>query len=377
MIKLSIPNSIPNTRFFYHLVTLVSFATIPIIASVSPASATDYCQFYSNDDYTGSSKTFNLPQSGSLSGQNWGATSIRGIGKSELTSVVYENAESVRIRALDSDVVLYVFNGEHFDGEFQVLRASRGKEIKWRYGSMRNKIRSFICQRDDFIPANLSGLTEFMKNSLLPSYFIADPITAKIHEAVRSQKDRFYNGKIDLKYGRLSWSTRYNTCREIDCASPKTSQDKYRDYLKYSYKATGRLKADGKNYDMYITLWFQPKLKNGSLSFTEKAWKVDVSKWIWHKRISDGIASAVKSQYEGSGQELTNGFNETIRKTLGNTTGNTIITNNKRLVFSHPCNYYVQRVGYPGHTYTSFQIEEFCGGSTPVSVAAPGIRLLK
>jgi hypothetical protein len=371
------PRSTLNTRFFHRFITLAFFATIPVISSASSAIGADFCRFYSNNDWKGTSKTFDLPQSGSLSGNSWGATSVRGAGKSELTSAVYENAESVRIRAFDSDVVLYVFSGEHFDGEFQALRVNRGNERDWRYGSMRNKIRSFICQRDDFIPANLSGLTEFLKNSLLPSYFIADPITAKIHASVRSQKDRFYNGKIDLKYGRLSWTTRYNTCREINCASPKTPQDKYLDFLKYSYKATGRLKADGKNYDMYITLWFQPKLDKGSLTFTERAWKVDVSNWIWHNKIQDAIESQVKSQYDGLGQELTKGFQDTIRKTLGNSTGNTIINNNSRLVFSHPCNYYVQRVGYPGHTFTPYQIDNFCDGTTPVSVAAPGIRLLK
>lgn len=371
------PHSTFNTRFFHRFVTLALFATIPVISSASTAIAADFCRFYSNNNWTGKSKTFDLPQSGSQSGNSWGATSIRGAGKSELTSAVYENAESVRIRAFDSDVVLYVFNGDHFDGEFQALRVHRGNERDWRYGSMGNKIRSFICQRDDFIPANLSGLTEFLRNSLLPSYFIADPITAKIHDAVRSQKDRFYNGKIDLKYGRLSWTTRYNTCREINCASPKTPQDKYLDFLKYSYKATGKLKADGKNYDMYITLWFQPKLDKGSLTFTERAWKVDVSNWIWHSKIQDAIESQVKSQYDGMGQELTQGFQDTIRKTLGNSTGNTIISKNSRLIFSHPCNYYVQRVGYPGHTFTPYQIEKFCDGTTPVSVAAPGIRLLK
>jgi hypothetical protein len=171
----------------------------------SPATlAADFCKFYSNLNWTGSTKTYDLPDSESYSGYSWGAIGIRRIG-SELSSSatpVYKNAESVRIRAYDSDVVLYVFDGDHFDGKFQAVRVSKGNEAIWNYGSMRNAIRSFICQRDDFIPASFSGLTDFLKNSLLPSYVMADPITAMIHEAVLTQKSRFYS--ISLKRGRLS-----------------------------------------------------------------------------------------------------------------------------------------------------------------------------
>lgn len=356
-------------------------ALAPLV--ISGQASADHCAFFANDNFSGPNATYDIPNSGSHSGYSWGPTGVRRVG-SHLNSSgnpIYDNLESVEIRAQDSDVSLYVFEGAHMDGVFQAVRCRQGNTCRWRFGSMKNKTKSFICQRDDFVDTSnaLGAVAAVMSNSLIPSYLFADPMTAVIHEGVRTQRTRFYGNEIDLRRGRMSWSTSYNLCRIINCASLGDDEfrRRYRDYLQYSYRARGRLKADARNYDMDIDLWLQPRLVSGQLSFQERGWRVRVSSGIWSNFIRDQIADQVREQYQGLGARITNDVTSMVRGLLGTNVGNTILRNNTRLVFSHPCQYFLQRVGNPDHTYTSFQIENICGGTTPSVVASPGLRLLK
>ncbi len=365
-------------RAIVRVVTTLMVVSIALMTS--PVWAEDFCRFYSGNEWNGTSKNYPLASSGSLSGYNWGATSFRRTGKElkNTNSIVYKNAESVRIKAQKSDVVLYVFTGEHFDGKFQALRVKKGSSnFKWKFGSMRNKIRSFICQRDKFIPPSASAVSAFLNNHILPMSFIADSITAMVHERVKKEKKRFYS--ISLKRGRISWSTRYNICREINCSGDEnlTGRRKFKDYLKFSYKSRGKLKADGAKYDINVTLWFQPVLDHGELEFRQRGWKVKVSKHIWHKKIRDKVSASIRKEYDTFGKTLTNKVQKKIKDLLGNSTGGSLIKNNRQLLITHPCIYQVQRVGYADYTFSSSQIDNFCAGGTPTAVAAPAIRLLK
>lgn len=341
------------------------------------AEAADYCRFYSNSSYDGSVATYTLPDE--RFGKPYGAVSLRRTGAQlkDGPPAVYRNAESVRIRASESDIVLYVFEGDDFDGKFQAVRCGRGKTCRWRYGSMRNRIRSFICQRDDFV--STASLDELLENQLLPSYLLADPITAEIHDGVRTQRRRFLRDRIDLKHGRLFWSSSHDLCRTVRCVDGGEGEwrRKYRDYLRYSYEASGRLRLDGIRYTIRIDLWIEPVLVDGRLEFHERHWRVKVTGGAYAYRIRREIGKQVKARFPGLGADITSSLRRALRDVAGAEATHRLFSNNRRLVFSHPCNYYVQRVGYPGHTYSSFEVHNFCGGQTPAYAAAPGLRLLK
>ncbi len=363
--------------------SLFCAAAVALVSWATPSAASaDYCAFFAGNDWNGASSTYDLPSAGSdsYSGYSWGPVSVRRVGSmiDDAGNPIYDNLETVEIRAMSTDVSLHVYSGSHFDGTFQTIRCKKGSVCRWRYGSMKNNVRSFICQRDAFVDASAGAgaLTQVLQNSLVPSYLLADPITAQIHDGVKTQSHRFYS--LSLERGRMHWSTSYNLCREVNC--PEISEDwrrRYRDYLQYSYRARGKLKADAHNYDMDVKLWIQPRLSSGTLTFLQRGWSVNVSEWIWHELLEDKIADQVKVAYPSIGSQITSSVQSMLRSALGTSLGNTILNGNSRLVFSHPCQYFLQRVGYPDYTFSSYQISNFCGGATPVAVAAPGLRLLK
>jgi hypothetical protein len=318
--------------------------------------------------------TYNLPDS-SLSGRQWGSISIRRLSKH--LNPKAKNSNSLRISDDNSDLVLYRFKGDEFNDVFQALRVPKGQVYWWKYNA---NVGSFILQRDAFIDiqGNVAQLPlKLMQNHLIPTNMLADRITGVIHDSVKTQSGRFYS--LSLKRGRIEWDTVQGFSKYIDHSriSTPVNQWPYRDYLKYSYKATGRLKADAHNYDISITLWIEPMLDNGELVFAERGWRVYVSTWIWHNVIRNAIADQVKKQYTGLGSVITKQFTTALRDLLGDTPADTILKNNKQLVFSHPCIYDIQRVGYPDHAYTSDQMNNICGWTTPFGLLAPGIRLLK
>lgn len=352
---------------------------LPSTLLISSVAGADQCSFFSEPDFSGVSADYNLPRSGSHSGYAWGSTSVRMLGAdlNRPGNAVYENAESARVKAEDSDVVLYVYRGEDFDGMFQALRCSQGNTCDWRLGSMRNRARSFICQRDDLVhtPQNVS-MAEVLESDLLPTALFADPISARIHGKMKEGDNSFH--QLSLERGRISWSTEHNMCRTVQCQDPAAEgRRKYRDYLEYSYKARGKLKADGVNYELYIHLWVEPFLDEGKLRFAERGWSVNVRGGAYSKIVSDKLASAVRTEFNGLGDRFTADAQAVVQKVVGADKRIVLFNNNEQLIFSHPCNYFLQRVGAPDYEFSSQQVEDLCGGNTPVEVAAPGLRLLK
>ncbi len=340
----------------------------------------DGCTFYSGENWTGDSVRYEMPDR--PLGESWGSYSRRFTGENLRLPggrAIYDNLESVRIDSKGTGITLYVYTGENFDGTFQAIHVEQSDvPYKWNFGSMSNRVRSVICQRDERLNRGaglVNLLAGFENNHLIPTSIIADNLTASVHDAVNSQRHRFYNHRIDIKHGRIFWSTGHELCREISCTpEPKEWKRKYRDYLQYQYKSRGRLKADGANYDITVNFWIEPMLIDGILVFKERAWKVNVSNHIWHKRIKDNVAAAVKNQYDSLGDRLTLSVRRLVRDNLGE---DGVLEDNQQLIISHSCISIFERVGYPGHNYTQEQVENICSGTTPEVVAAPGIRLLK
>jgi hypothetical protein len=352
------------------------------LVHTAPASAQDKCEFFSGLDRTGDSVTYTLP-SENVAGQPWSNVSRRfeGANLKVHAPAIYSNLESVRITANDSDVTLYVYDGDNFDGRFQAVRFAQGGVHHWNFGSMRNRVKSIICQRDPRLPAGqqvVELLVGFQDNHLIPTSMLADAMTAEIHDLVRSERSRFYDNKIDIRQGRMIWDTAHELCKSVSCASINDEwRRKYWDFLRYSYKSRGRLKADGKTYTISIDIWIEPFLNDaGDLRFRVDAWKVDVSNWIWHNRIQDAVESRMRAAVPDIGNRLLTGLTETLDAAVGQQ-GADLLRDNDQLVFSYACNSLVDRVGYPNYNYTGLQINNICAGTTPEDVVAPGLRLLR
>jgi hypothetical protein len=348
----------------------------------SAGFAQDQCEFFSDKDQRGERVNYLLPDS-NVAGQSWSNVSRRfeGANLKVHAHAIYKNLESVRITAMNSDVTLYVYDGDNFNGKFQAVRVKKGNVGTWNFGSMRNRVRSIICQRDPRLPASngvSALLTGFPKNHMIPTSLLADSITATVHDAVKSQRKRFYHHRLDIKQGRIIWETGLEECRAVKCVSIQNDwRRKYWDFLRYSYKASGRLKADGKIYTISIDIWIEPFLdSNGNIRFRGDAFKVSVSKWIWHNVIRKAVESNVRQMFPTIGQAIELGLRSTVRNALGQS-GVNLLSNNDRLVFSYSCNSALDRVGYPNYNYTAFQVQDICGGETPDSVVAPGLRLLR
>ena len=361
---------------------ILSFITSLLIGAVaSSALAQDRCEFFSDLDQQGARVSYNLPDA-NLATQPWSNLSRRfeGANLKVHAPAIYRNLESVRITARDSGVTLYVYDGDNFDGNFQAVRIDRGTVGTWNFGSMKNKVRSIICQRDERLPAStdiFAAITGLQDNHMIPTSILANALTAAVHDAVRTQRGRFYDGKIDIVQGRLSWATGHELCRSVSCVSiPDAWRRKYWDFLRFSYKGRGRLKADGKNYTMSIDIWIEPFLDNGNLRFRVDATKVDVSDWIWHRLIRDKLRAEVDRVRPTIGPQLELGLRTAVRDALGED-GVDLLGGNDRLVFSYACNSVLDRVGYPNYNYSSFQVANICGGTTPESVVSPGLRLLR
>lgn len=361
------------------------FRLLPVLAILALipalAAAQDGCRFWEHPGGGTRNANFNMPDR--ALGYSWGNYSRRFTG-AELKSgepVIYKNAARVEVRAQGTDMSLYLYRGDNFDDEFQAIQCKRGNTCTIILGkAMRDKVGSLICSRDtriDRAGSMIDMLGEFDKNHLIPSNLIADGMVASVHGLVRRQRAQFYNGRIEIRRGRMIWSTGHELCQAISC-QPEADpwRRKYRDYLRFEYEGRGRLKADGRIYDMTVDIWLLPRLENGALVFDSTAYKVNAHGGSWADRIEREMKTAVRNAFPDVGSQVTQDVRRLIVSLLG-ADGRRILNNNTQLLFSHPCIAQMQRVGYPGHAYTPGQLSNICSGTTPERVAAPGIRLLK
>ena len=122
------------------------------------------------------------------------------------------------------------------------------------------------------------------------------------------------------------------------------------------------MRADGKKYTISIDIWIEPFLNgNGDLKFRGDAFKVTVTNWIWDKRIREAVEGNLKHVFASIGDTIGTKLSEGIRRAVGER-GVSLLKGNKSLIFSYSCNSILDRVGYPNFNYTSFQLDNICGG---------------
>lgn len=336
-----------------------------LLALAAPiAHAQDRCEFFSDLDQRGQKATFNVPESNSA-GQPWASPSRRfeGAFTRKHAKSIHNNLESVRVIANDSDIAVYLYAGPLFNKRFQRLTVREGNTLRWNLGAMRNKTQSFKCIRDDFDAPQI------------PTKAIADILTSRIHDGVKSQASRFYDNRIDIRQGRLTWETGMELCNARKCVDHNNPDiRKYWDFLRYSYKGRGKLKADGRTYTMSIEIWIEPFLRNNSLRFRVDDWAVSVTKHIWHKRIRNGIEGELRGEIDGLGDMLDDAIRDTVRDQQGAVAA-AALDALRAINLGYTCQASQDRFGYPNYNYSSAQLENICGGTAPDNVLAPAIRL--
>lgn len=343
---------------------LLMLCLVGQIGLADPAQGRAGCEFFSEGDWTGGRVVYNLPNI-NIGGQPWSNVSRRfeGANLKRYATAIYKNAESVRITADGSDVTLYVYNDDNYKGRFQTVRAREGGTIRWRFGSMANEVRSIACQRDDFdAPA-------------IPTSLVADAMTARVHDKVRQDRSRFYDHRIDIRQGRLSWENGYELCRSVNCVQiADPDRRKYWDFLRYSYKARGRLKADGRNYTISIDIWLEPFVQDGRLRFRVDASRVSASNGIWKRRVREAVEGRLNDEIDSIGPMLEAQIREEVGERQG-ALAEAALDNLRAISLGYSCDAATDRVGYPNYNYSQEQLEGICDGTTPDSVVAPSIRL--
>ncbi len=270
-----------NRSLIFRLAILICAAAPSLMAS--RATATDYCRFYEDLNFYGDEYTAYLPGVEDSLVDDWSSTSYRRSAEdfagyhTEGHTQLY-GTSSVHVHAIDSDVTLYLYTGDHFDGTVYPFDCPRGSNC-WisDLGWLEDSMGSFICQRE--YPAGLDDL-EF--NTVeLPTLEIAEGFDGGIRASVDG------NGDIDHnypQYTRASWSTAYDRCVEndvLDC--PAEWYHKYYDELWLHHYFIADTDPPGPDplwsdvgCQATVDLWLSPELIDGGYQVIGSAWAVNV-----------------------------------------------------------------------------------------------------
>lgn len=340
------------------------------VALCSAASwAGDSCRLYSSLNSAGGSQTWDLPGVSETYSPAWWSTSSRRAIGSELAASVYDNAESVRIEAFDSNVELYVFTGDAMDGIFQRIFCEQGNVCTWNFGSMRNQVRSMSCQRDFGLPLEI------------PTRDIADAITEGLDSELPTSSS-INNSWI--RYGQLQWTNVRSRCEREDVGCGGNWEDKYKDTLEYRGKFELDINNWVSHYDARFRFWINPVVRTAShtLKFEETYFKITVESGLISQTIADGLADGIQPLFNGE-QDLGDSITEQVHAAIEDVAGffaPVIINGNERLYVAFQCNGAKTTENtpqYPDYTYTAYNLSTPCGYGMPVKAYAPIIRLLK
>lgn len=372
---LSISTSFAGCRQACPSGMLRACVVLSITALPAVGLAADYCRIYSGSNQSGASHLVNLPAVDATHSTVWWSTSSRRAIGDELDYAggpVYENAESLRIRAFDSDVAFYAYTGDNMDGVFQVVRCSQGHTCNWTFGSMKNRVRSFNCQRD------LDGVE-------IPTADIADTLTAQLDNEIPQ------SGKIDnstIKYGRLGWTNVRARCERTGVGCGGNWKHKYKDTLEY----IGKLGLDPhpawwfKQYDAWLTFWLNPELFGGNREFRiEETWyHIKVESGAVDNQILDGLEGGIQPLFDGSrdlGAEITQQIWDAVLEQTGSLPwANLVMRANRRIYPDYACaadDFDDHRLTWPGFGYSAYLQSHPCGYGMAWNVYAPVLNLIK
>ncbi len=222
------------------------------VLSAGTARAQDRCELFDSANLTGTAKTIGM--SGPVTGSSftgspgngvWGNTSSRASGP--MLGSMNNAATSLRIRAVDSDVALYYFDGDNFNGQGEVMHCKKGLVCSVNLTGMNNRTSSVICQREFFRKAKVSDpnadpLTvalAALSNPIINLTSITTQVDAKTQQLVAAepQVDEFrptWSEDGWQLWSHTTWITEWEYCRRYSLACASEPGMNFKDYFQIS-----------------------------------------------------------------------------------------------------------------------------------------------
>ena len=298
-------------------------ATLSMLACVllaRPAPAEDHCELHANRDLTGPATTLALPSvaatllTGAPRDSAWANTSRR-FSASDLAALDNQ-ISAARIRALDSDVALYLLDGGDLNGRGNVFFCKQGFFCTLELGSdMNDRASSAICQREFFRKAMLrdpdSDPTRAYFAALLNPIFDLRLVSTAVDEAARSAfagadgVDAYRATRSEdgwSLWSRTTWITGYDYCKRFNAPCQHDPNEKYEDLFRISKRFeidVNGFWADSIPFldDDYVVQadWYvRPVIDDGGgnpAAGELRFWWARTEVWIEEGRLADAIAS--------------------------------------------------------------------------------------
>ncbi|BBM84200.1 hypothetical protein [Candidatus Uabimicrobium amorphum] len=309
----------------------------------SSALYADWVQIYEHSHERGRSWRLHLPVLGKnyLPGNNYHVGSIRRIGsqiKAYNGGIFYRKASSFRIWAVKSDITLYLFDGDHFNGQMLRFHVKKGhSKAIITAGWFDNRLRSLIAVREKEGKTPLEQLTD----TPIPLDSLVDKLRDEFGKEINKSKDIVKHRKLKTQ---ISYDTAHGFWTELGFASSYWA--KYYDIIRIYHKISLDIKHWAFDYDAWIKLGYRFHVdREQNLHMSWVAWGVWVESGVLRKKILRGLASTVRGNVTTIGDKVTDGIRQGIEDEIGPLT-DAVWNYVKKVGWKIPCDNFNNRSGY-------------------------------
>lgn len=304
---------------------LTAIALLFTFTAANSASAADWCEVYS-EAFTGSQHQTSLPEA-NFNNDEWSNFSVRRVADELKIYNVFHNVSSAKIRAYDSDVTLYAFTGDNFDGKVSPLHCEKGRVCTRQFGSeMNNNIGSFICQREYRRIPKGDSLQKAWIAANNPEFPMAELAQEIWDGTMKSMGDADMDNRSH-RYTNVTWDTAYG--RSTTMGDAKSWTQKYIDLIQIENRFAGKPKYTGYTRQIRTRTWIRPELVNRAFELNiygtpyAKAWcpnhteSQKINGRI-EEEFRDGIVATMTNDKNNNGiNDMTESFRDTIKEVVG------------------------------------------------------------
>jgi len=298
---------------------LLLLVSLPVSASHNPNQ--DWVQVFRDTNLKGPSVRFLLPTLGKnwVPGIDYLLGSHRRVGSQLLTmigGVLYHGASSFHIKAKQSGVTLYLFEGDNFDGRMLRWHIKKGWVGKMGHpGWFNDRLGSMIVVRertepDDGAPLDVGSLD----NIYIPLDTMVDEIRSTFSEKMEGDNDIedfwLHDTQVFYDTAHSFWNTANSKQLPPGAQGDTAYRSKYYDQIRIKQEIEIDPNWWPSNYDTWVKLGYYFNVDSEKhLNFTWSDWKV----WVESGWIDSDIKKALSSAVKGDLVETGNTIRDTIR----------------------------------------------------------------
>lgn len=314
------------------------------LALLGPTAATaDWIQIYQHVNEGGQSWRLYLPDPGHnyVPGADYLVGSVRRIGSqvhAQSGGVFYHGASSFRVWAADTDVTLYLFEGDNFDGRMLRYHVEQGTTgVITNPGWFNDRLGSFIAVREKEGQTPLDKL----KDTPIPLDSMVGSIRTEFGNKLSSNSDV---EDYWLHTTQVNYDTAHSMWLEIGEGTSYWA--KYYDIIRIEQDIEIDPNWWPWNYDTVIKLGYFFDVDNQHhLHFTWAAWYVWVEGGLISGKIFNGLKAAVTGDLVGTGNKIRDAIKTGIDAQAG-VFAPVIWNDVKRVGWKIPCNNFNGLSGY-------------------------------